>query len=418
VTVDLSTWTWIVNRIRQRWLWAVIAALSAAAVALAASLILPPRYHATARIAVLRTGSTVRLDERFTSYSEETWLDERGFDYLTRQKTVLELGQASEVETAVVGRLADQLDPAEMRPGQLSNRVAVAANPGEVIRVTAQADTSEQAAVLANVWAEELQRHVNGLLSSVPLSPTLTARQLTDAEEAYETAERNYADLLRGSRREELTTALNRLRTNLARYLEIADAIDGALNRARMLKQLAVQAEPDWTQVHSIKESMFLLILELSALEIPEFVSVGPEAPSVLDQTGDTLFEELNGLLQALEAWNTEVAWQLSDQDTFDEIRQLTHQIELEDAQIGQLVEERDVAWDTLQLLRSKSRETLLTAGNPDSTVVLASRAAPPERPTWPNRLLLVVVGVLAGASAGLALALLLPERDRKGRTS
>lgn len=187
------------------WRWEILATMVAAALlamggVLAMRLLLPPVYKATATVVIARTSSNINFDDAFrTVLTEQNLTTAQRADVLvsTRRAALVGLVFNGAVAQSVAAALDASFDEGERLPSRLLERIeATAAAPGsrtegDLIRITARADSPQKAAALANAWAHSYVEHVNQLYGQVP-EPLMASVQseLAQAEETFQNAQR------------------------------------------------------------------------------------------------------------------------------------------------------------------------------------------------------------------------------------
>jgi hypothetical protein len=89
-----------------------------------------------------------------------------------------------------------------------------------------------------------------------------------------------------------------------------------------------------------------------------------------------------------------------------EEVRGLRARLEVEEARYKQLVQERDLAWDTLKTVGNKVAELILARTVGSSEVRLASPAVPPMEPEGSGAVKAVAYGGALGLLTGIIVAL------------
>jgi uncharacterized protein involved in exopolysaccharide biosynthesis len=89
-----------------------------------------------------------------------------------------------------------------------------------------------------------------------------------------------------------------------------------------------------------------------------------------------------------------------------EEIRGLRARLEVEEARYKQLVQERDLAWDTLKTVGNKVAELVLARTVGSSEVRLASPAVPPAEPEDAGAVKAAVLGGIVGGLVGVFIAI------------
>ena len=165
------------------WRWEILAmtvagALLAAAAVLGMRFLQAPEYTATSTVAIARTSSNVNFDENFqTTLNEQNLTTSARADVLvtTRRAALVGLVANGAVAEAVSTALDSSFEEEERVPRRLMGRIEAEAvvapgsrTEGDLIQITAGADTPEKAAALANAWAHAYVEHVNRLYGEVP----------------------------------------------------------------------------------------------------------------------------------------------------------------------------------------------------------------------------------------------------------
>ncbi len=189
------------------WRWeilvmTVVGALLAAAAVLGMRLLLSPEYTATSTVAIARTSSSVSFDQNFqTTLSDQNLTSAARADVLvnTRRAALVGLVSNGAVAEAVSAALDSSFEEEERVPRRLMGQIEAEAvvapgsrTEGDLIQITASADTPEKAAALANAWAQAYVEHVNRLYGEVPemlVASVQNEQRLAQAD--FDTAQRN-----------------------------------------------------------------------------------------------------------------------------------------------------------------------------------------------------------------------------------
>lgn len=183
------------------WRWEILAttvvgALLAAGAVLGMRMIETPVYAATSTVAIARTSSDINFDENFRTLLSEQNLAAAAAS--TRRSALVGLVSNGAVAETVAALLDDHFDEAERIPTELMTHIdaqAVTApgsrTEGDLIQITASADTPEKAAALSNAWAHSYVDHVNRLYGAVPEQLIASVQdELSQAQIVYESAQR------------------------------------------------------------------------------------------------------------------------------------------------------------------------------------------------------------------------------------
>lgn len=142
----------------RRWYWIILGVLLTALPAAALLLLQPPTYSATSSVLMLirQTGSQIGLNQPLVSV--ET------IDVGARRQGLLALSRNTAVESRLPQDVIDRIALANYRPGMFiqQNLIQVRAD-GDLINISAEATSPEQAKLLADAWATTYVEYVGTL---------------------------------------------------------------------------------------------------------------------------------------------------------------------------------------------------------------------------------------------------------------
>ncbi len=161
------------------WKWILGLTIAATVVALVVSFLLPPTYEATALVAIKAPLYVMNFDPRFLPNQRPQP------DY----KAYLDLAEGDEVLEALFSRLNPR--PAEIKTlRDLRGMVkARAGTDPSVVRLTVRARDPQEAARIANLWAEIFVTHANRIYGASDEELQQLEGQLAQAQAALEAAE-------------------------------------------------------------------------------------------------------------------------------------------------------------------------------------------------------------------------------------
>ncbi|MFN3979730.1 MAG: hypothetical protein ACK4SA_05010, partial [Caldilinea sp.] len=180
----------------------VVGALLAAALVLGMRVFQSPVYQASSTVAIVRTSSNVSFDQNFqTILTDQSLTTAARADVLvtTRRAALVGLVRSGAVAEAVASTLDSSFVEEERLPWRLMEQIGAAAvvapgsrAEGDLIQITASADTPEKAAALANAWAYAYVEHVNRLYGEVPEQLVASVHnELRQAQADFDAAQRN-----------------------------------------------------------------------------------------------------------------------------------------------------------------------------------------------------------------------------------
>ncbi|MCO5213127.1 MAG: hypothetical protein M9936_25795, partial [Caldilinea sp.] len=221
----------LLKRWREILFFTVLIVILAAAAVLALRAVGAPMYEAGANVAIVRTQTDVNFDERFTTSSDSN----RTQDVTSRRAALVGLAKSGTIAEAVIADLGDQLPEILLDPARLLRRIDASLSTqngrtgqSDLIEITAEADSPEVAAAIANSWAKHYVQEVNRIYGQVPDEMMASVEQeLNQAQTKYGVAQSSLESFL-------ATTPLNTLRrqvTETQESIRILQAANGeALN--------------------------------------------------------------------------------------------------------------------------------------------------------------------------------------------
>ncbi len=376
------------------WRWWLLAALLAGLLALGMAALDPDRYRAEALLAVARPAS-LSFDPRFSE------VESGGFPRRVGSlRTYPELARSSGMALALRERRPDLVDP-QVEPDALLARIEVESRAeGTLIAITARADRPEEAAALANAWAEILAERADALFGAAEdtqgvqtardeardrLDEAVVALASFDESGRLSRAEAEQASLELGlSRRMAAARRLEALEADLA-GLRAQVAAGGARGSSLVLAELQRSAlaslpeeRPEWSLDSGAWES------GIDSGEIDALSAQAEAARRALD-------EEIEGIADRLAAARAELTRARAERNALERQQGLADE--------RHLTLSRKL--DELRVAEAATRPELR----------LASRAAPSESLPWADWARQVLVAALLGAALAAGWLLWRAER-------
>lgn len=425
-TIDLRQY---LDILIQWWREIVLITISCVVVAtlgiFAMRMLLPPRYQASADVAIVRRVSNVNFDERFQTTPEE--LGTNTANLSARRSALLGLVTTGTIAKEVISQLGAVLGPEEQIPANLLEMVTGEEAGGtqsdsDLIRITVTADDAEKAALIATTWAHTYVQQVNTIYGQVPDEVFHSIeKELTQARESYLASQATLEEFITTNRIDELTSRVAVLQQRVSQEVSLQQAFllqwqktQEQLTAARSLRVQVEQggdgaARSNMAALQILKMSIYgqpPANLQVEVRDIPEVT-----AAAMLTDI-ESLIASLEGQLQGL---NTQVAASRAEVSaapdveaqsltmTLQALRIVKSQLEKETSRQLQLVQQRDLNWDTFKTLSSKMAELNLTRAAASSEVRFGAEAVPPAafKPRIP-----MSAGILISGSLGFVLAL------------
>jgi uncharacterized protein involved in exopolysaccharide biosynthesis len=374
--IDLGAY---VRVLLKYWKWILGITVAAAAVALAVSFLLPPTYEATALVAVQAPQLVVNLDPRVRVLVPSQ-------PPQPASKAYLDLAEGDGVLEALFSRLNPR--PAEIKTlRDLRERVkAGAGTDPSVVRLTVRARDPQEAARIANLWAETLVAYADRVYGAREELQQLEG-QLAQAEAELEAAEQALIEFQARNPAGLLEAQLDSLRQKQRDYLGAQRAIADILQDIRALQERLAHQPED--RPASAADALVVLWLRIHALTPPISPSIQLQAGSAASPSGPSVREVralLSDMARDLEAKSAEIGPRLKELGP--QILQLQKQLQEIYTEQDRLTRRRDLAKETYTALARKVQETRLAAQGAQRTARLSSRASAPEEPVSPRKLL------------------------------
>jgi uncharacterized protein involved in exopolysaccharide biosynthesis len=468
--------------IKHRWLVIATTVLAALAALVVSLINAPPSskplYEATAGVLIARIRTSVTFDTRFRTVE-----DLPGSNYLEQDAHRIALAglvKNGYVATQVSERMQKELGITNWSPARLltivSSRAVQTGDEGidqsasrdvmsNLIDITVRFADPDQAAWIANAWAEAYVQHVNALYGTEAESLDAIQEQLGAAYQAYEqteqalldfTADNQIADLeqqiaeeqalideLQANRQAVQLEALRNERLMLTQCYSTTRELELLLGNTKALRS---QIQRGGTSGVTANE-LALLLLKAHAFAGPGTLPANLELQISLseNQTPDVASQiaEVDALITALEERIAGIEATIEEQvillsspehhtrddspvldDTIASLQQEKRQLQValaqEQAKERELTRARDLAWDTYSTLEVKAAELHIATEIADVEVRFASPAIAPvlsNNPDSPSHVagnvgLAATVGLLIGIGAAFFLQYYDPTYD------
>lgn len=407
----------LIRSLLKSWHILVIFALIPAVLGLLIGIGALSKYEASAYLLLTRTSAKLSLTTDFPTINEPV-------DSRARIESINTMAESDSLILQVYDDFKDLPEFAGQDLDAFKERLEIT-NQGDVIVLTASAKSAEQAAAIANRWAEITVRTLNLAYSGEqPLVSIQT--QVEVARQDYETAQlaveefvgNNAIDVL-NQRINETETLFNSLGNERPRRVNFyTERLQSLKNFIALAESLKAQLESgSQTQAALIGDSLSMLQARASTLSIPasRTMELSLDNLATLLSSSDELAADLNNLLNTARAEELRVQDQIADleeqirsgegSDKLEalaaRLRELRAQLEQEKSRQTNLLSQRDLAWEAYQAILKKETE-VRNSVQTSALITLASSAIPPADAT--RRAALTVA--TAGGAVGLLLGL------------
>jgi len=427
---------WYYKVIAQSKKWIIIISLIPTLVALSVSLVIPPTYEAETGVLLFKSKSNVSFDPRFETISEDDLIRLSGQD--PRRQTLAALAVSDQVLSQTWTALPAEVQ-AEWTLQMLKEKVHVG-NVGNLLQLSVQTKDPEEAAQIANLWAQVFVRQANQAYTQPAATIDTVVGQTQQKHQLYQTTEQALITFLEENAIGELqfnidlkTQALKDIqsvyqsaaRTGLIKALLTQQEMPILLASLQNLRdKIAPQAGE--TLVDPVTQTaLILLIADAFTLgaDLPVNIQLllsntaefRPTTVQTLEATDQVLAALHNLQIEAGIIANQQVEVVVdvlqANENLLAEIKtlnrdlnQMKSALETELAVQKELIANRDRAWEDYLTLSRKEAELTISAQTEQTEVVVAAEAMAPEKPVAPVLLLNVGIGLAFGLLASLAV--------------
>jgi len=414
---------------RRWWLIGVLVVLFAV-VSAGFSIRTPMVYEATASILLTRSQPRLELAEQFPTITELP-------DTRSRMDALISLAKSDSVALKSYDMLSNNLSLSNSTVSDLKLQVNVK-NTGDLIMVTARDTNPIHAAEIANTWAEQLVEVINQAYSGEqPLAVIQTQRETARLE--YETAQLELETFIQNNQMHELNAKISESKQLLESLRDDrSQEISYYSDRILELDDLLIRSETLKSQLqagnHSTAgdygDALAVLLARASNLGVGKNYTLDFQVDAIGTLRDDTInyvsdLDALTELLQDEKERSSKTLETLvqeiytNDSDSMIELissqlREFETRLEREEAQQKELTSQRNLSWETYQVLVQKETE-IKNSAQATTSVSLASQAILPDKPmpksTARNGLIGGVLGLAVGIVGVMAIEWWQPRR-------
>ncbi|MGC8880305.1 MAG: GumC family protein [Anaerolineae bacterium] len=368
------------------WRWIVGLSIVAAVLAFAISSVLPPQYEATALVAITGPRYHMQFDPR---------MQDVPFDPKQFTKGYAAIATGDELLTTLLEATNSGVSTGNAALSLVDLKAALdaqAVGDGNLVQLTARAGDPEEAAHLANMWAERYVIQLNMLYGQRQELSTLEA-QVAQAKAAVERTDQELARLrreygigFRPSAAPDVVEPLGIVYQLQAKTRLLADYEARASKIAQLLEEARAVAQRAGGAAPAIVSGLIADMLGLGQLN-----TVG--MPQVQISLGDLDVEaSLAALVEALEA--KQAATQEAIAQLQSEVTSLQAEVAARQMRLEQLLRDQQLNQNTYLTLANKLEETRVEVNGDIARI--ASRAAMPEKPSSPRRMFNTALAAVA----------------------
>ncbi len=364
-------------RVLIRW-WKLIVSITVIAVIVAVlvSFTSAAVYEAEATVIITGTRAEIVFEPKYRTYSLQEDKELR--------ETVVTLVKSSSVAAETIEKLGDQLEPEGQSIRNILSKVTVNTS-GDLIGIKVKSTDPEEAAAIANAWAESYVRYINALYADIPQSPEELQVQASVALADYVERQREWESFLGNNTIDELTR-------------QIADK-----ELLCTLKSLQDQIEAgSLSSTAAAANSLALILLQTGAYAtLPAQLQVALDTLPGLDASTAGQLHDIDALISNLESRSGGQSGH-----TVEELRQdilrLQGELEQQSARERELKSSRDIAWQTYTTLANKVAEVEVASQAQDVVTRVAVSAIVPENSIASHKVTNIGIALVLGLIVGI----------------
>lgn len=404
IEIDLRKYFEILLRY---WWWIAGTAVIVALAAFIWSSLQSPTYEAVALVAITEPQYALNFDSRLTTVANVT----------QAYKAYPELAKSDDLLQSVFAKLDPRPTSIETLGDLNKTLTAQSGTDPSIVRLRAQAQNPNDAARIANIWAETFITRTNEIYGAQDQAQVQSFEaQAASAEKELQADEQALIDYQAHDQSLFLQNQLSSTHQMQVDYLANQRNITYLLQDVSGLhEQLSKQPAANPSGLADRLTALFLQIKAYKAQsDVPIQLQFGNPDIVASASVGEQI-AFLDNLSNSMKA-------QLADTDVRlkalePQILTLQQQLQQIKAEKDRLTRVRDVARQTSLTLAQKVEETRIAVQSNKGDIQLASLAAVPEAPLSSRKLMNTVLGGVAGLILGVIGAFIVEER-RAGRTT
>jgi uncharacterized protein involved in exopolysaccharide biosynthesis len=378
----------------RRWWWIASCAVAAAVAAFAVGSAMPASYEAESMVFITEPRYQVQFDPRFQT-SARSELPDDAFPELATSDGVLQAvveayqpSPAAQIENWGVGALRRMTD-------------ADAGGDGSLLRLEVRSRSPEDAAGIANVWAEKLVNRANQVYGGDDADASFFTDRVAQAGQRVEEAEQALIAFQARNRASIVTTEFSATLKAQFDYLTSQRTIASVIQDVRGLReQLARYPEDRPLTLSDELTSLFLQFKAFNAeASVPIELQVG-DAESLSQRSRSEQVEFLEHMIATLEARSSAIEEQLADLEP--KILDLQEELQTLQSEERGLGRAHLLAEETFMTLSRKLEEARIAAYEGNSILQVGSPATVPQEPAGPGPLMDTALAGVVGAMIGL----------------
>lgn len=401
--VDLRSYIEILTR---NWKWIIALAAVMAVAAFIIATVSPSVYEASSLVIITEPRYQIQFDPRFRT-AQESEPASKAFQTLAKSDRILQ-------------QVVDAYDPsaqaaiANWRPAELDRRLEVSSGGDpSVLVLTARSQSPEDAAAMANTWADMVVKTGNSIYGESESDIGFFEDQAIRAAQGLDKADAALVEFAATNLSNILSAQLESLNQAQIDYLSDQRLISYLGQDIQGLReQLAQNPEDEDLSLADDLSALLLQIMTFNAQVVAADPETNTSAPIEvrIDATeslsGKTAAEQvafLDDLKVTLQAKSADIDAQLAKLEP--QILDLQKRLQEINAEHNRLIVAQELANETYLTLARKVEEAQIAAQEQSGTFSVGSYAAIPEKPVAPRRVFNTAVAGMLGLILGIVVA-------------
>jgi succinoglycan biosynthesis transport protein ExoP len=367
-------------RVLLRWWWLIVGcALLAAVSAFAVSHLISPTYEATAVVIITQPRYELTFDPRFETVENAPAYN--AFPKLATSDDVLQ-------ETVDAYTPSDEAQIEHWTAHTLA-KIVKASSEGDpsLVFLTVSSRSPEDAAGIANAWAQVFAERGDAIYNTTEEEVAFFVEQVARAEDELQTAETALIDFQARNQAGSLRAQLDSLRQAQTDYLADKRKVAYLVQDIQSLRSQLAQQPSD--QPATLADNLTTLYLQIKAFNAEAGTPIQLQVNDAGTLSSKSQAEQiafLDHLTETLASKSTEIDAKLADLEP--QLLDLQRQLQEIDTEGEQLNRTYNLANDTYTTLSRKLEEARISVQEQKGMLQIGSRAAVPEEPTGPRKLM------------------------------
>lgn len=417
--IDLRAYVAVLIRY---WKWIAGLALVAAVAAFVVSLLLPSAYEASAVVIITEPRYQMQFDPRFKTADQWT----------PAYNAFPTLATSDGVLRSVLDAYAPSPEAGieEWKLRTLSGMVeAISEGDPSLVVLRARSRSPEDAAAIANLWADALVKRGNDIYSDREDDVEFFQEQVAQAGQALDDADAALVEFEARSQASTVDAQLESLRQAQADYLADQRAIAYIVQDIQGLRAQLVQQPGD--RPVSLADDLTALLLQIKAFNLLQVEALDAQASTSIQlqiSSGGSFSDKspaeqvafLDDLVDTLEAKSSKIDGRLAELEP--QMLALQRRLQEIAAESDRLTSARDLTSETYKTLARKLEEARIAAREENGVLQVGSYASVPEKPVSPRKMLNTAVagtlGLMLGVFGAFALEWWRTDEERGDRES